>query len=197
MHIHLLDLKRLKSSRKEPIHANRYLFVGRVAGVRSLPSQPARNACSPRSRESRWDLLRSPGARVFEFCKQWGTTERSTVAVSAHGAVFEREPAGRGCRVLLRAAEGIRASPDGRSKGSVSKRHRTAARSTRIFSLVVAPSRLRQRNDRYIGTSQAAFRRASLRSELDRRHRPYRTPRRFSSEEGSRGRAGLVCRKRR
>src|SRR5713101_1958809 len=197
MHIHLLDLKRLKSSRKEPIHANRYLFVGRVAGVRSLPSQPARNTCSPRSRESRWDRLRSPGARVFESRKQCGATERSTVAVSAYGAVFERELAGRGCRVFLRAAEGIRASPDGRSKGPVSKRHRTAARSTRIFSLVAAPSRLRQRNDRYIGTSQAAFRRKDFRCELDRGHRPYRTPRRFSSEEGSRGRTGLVRRKRR
>ena len=31
---------------------------------------------------------------------------------------------------------------------------------------------------------------------LDRGHRPCRTSERFSSEEGSRGRAGLVCRKR-
>src|SRR5712691_2376249 len=187
----------MKPSRKEPNYANRYLFVGCLAGVRSLPSQPGRNTCWPRSRESRWDRLRSPGTRVFESRKQCGTTQRSTVAVSAYGAVFERELAGRGCRVFLRAAEGIRASPDGRSKGTVSKRHRTAARSTRIFRLVAAPSRLRQRNDRYIGTSQAAFRREYFRCELDRGHRPYRTPRGFSSEEGSRGRAGLVCRKRR
>src|SRR6267143_3136947 len=197
MYIHPLDLKGLIPSRKEPIDANRYLFVGRAAGVRSLLSQPARNTCSPGSRESRWDRRRSPGARVFESCKQCRTTERSAAAVSAYGAVFEREPAGRGCRVFLRAAEGIRASPDGRSKSPVSKRHRTAARSTRIFSLVAAPSRLRQRNDRYIGTSQAAFRREYFRCELDRRRRPYRTPRRFSSEKGSRGRAGMVCRKRR
>src|SRR5260370_36143343 len=154
MHIHLLDLKRLKSSRKEPIHANRYLFVGRVAGGRSLPSQPARNTCSPRSRESRWDRLRSPGARVFEFRNEWAATERSTVAVSAYGAVFERELAGRGCRVFLRAAEGIRASPDGRSKGPVSKRNRTAVRSTRIFSLVAAPSRLRHTSHRYLRTTE-------------------------------------------
>src|SRR6266571_398532 len=143
MHIHLFNLKGLKPSRKEPIHANRYLFVSCLAGVRSLPSQPARNACSPRSRESRWDRLRSPGARVFDCRKQCATTERSTVAVSAHGAVFEREPAGRGCRVLLRAAEGIRTPSDGRSKGAVSEHHWFAASSARTRGFPAAPVRVR------------------------------------------------------
>src|SRR6266852_2847108 len=198
MYLHLVELRKLKPSRKEPPHyANRYLFVGCAAGVRSFPRQAASNTRSPRPRESRWGQLRSPGTRILESCKQRGTAARSTIAVSAYGAVFEREPAGRGCRVFLRAAAGIRTSPDGRSKGPVSKRHRIAARSARIFSLVAAPSRLRQGNDRYIGTSQAAFRREDFRCELDRGHRPCRTSRRFSSEEGSRGRAGLVCRKRR
>src|SRR5229473_5811582 len=181
MHIHLFELRGggVNPSRKEPIHANRYLFVGCLAGVRSLPGQPARNTCWPRSRESRWDRLRSPGARVFESRKQRGTTERSSIAVSAYGAIFEREPAGRGCRVFLRAAEGIRAPPDGSSKGAVSERHRIATRSTRIFRLIGAPGRLRQRNNRYIGASQTAFRREDFRCELDRGRRPRRTARRF------------------
>src|SRR6266849_2451701 len=145
MHIHLFELRGggVNPSRKEPIHANRYLFVGCLVGVWSLPGQPARNTCWPRSRESRWDRLRSPGARVFESRKQCGTTERSTVAVSAHGAVFEREPAGRGCRVLLRAAEGIRTPSDGRSKGAVSEHHWFAASSARTRGFPAAPVRVR------------------------------------------------------
>jgi len=54
----------------------------------------------------------APRARIFESCKQRGAASRSTIVVPAHGAVFEREPAGRGRGVFLRAAEGIRTSPD-------------------------------------------------------------------------------------
>src|SRR5712691_10001494 len=182
----------IKPFQKGTIYADRHLFVGRAAGVRSFPRQAASNTCWPRSRESRSGQLRSPRTRIFEGRKQRGAAARSTVAVSAYGGVLEREPAGRGCRVFLRAPEGIRASPDGRSKGVVLERHRIVASSACIFSFLAAPSRLCQRDDRYIGTSQAAFRRASLRGELDCRHRPCSASKPLPSEEGGAGRPGLV-----
>src|ERR1700731_4782596 len=121
MYIHLHN-EELRPSRKGPIYADRYLFAGRAAGAWSFPSKVARKTHSTGSRESGSSGLRSPGTRIFESGKHRGTTARSTIAVSAYGAVFEREPTGRGCRVLLRAAEGIRTSPDGRSKGALSER---------------------------------------------------------------------------
>ena len=51
------------------------------------------------------------------------------------------------------------------------------ARAARIRDLVAAPNWLRQRNNLYIGTSQAAKRRAGFRRELDCGHRSCRTPR--------------------
>src|SRR5713101_2400079 len=168
MYIHLVELRKLKPSRKEPPHyANRYLFVSPAAGVWSFPSQVASNTPSPRPRESRWGQLGSPGTRIFESCKQRGTAARSTIAVSAYGAVFERAPAERGCGVLLRAAEGIRTSPDRRSKGALSERHRIVASSACISGFAAAPHRLRERYHRDTGTSEAALRRADLRGELD------------------------------
>src|SRR5262249_15605976 len=92
------------------------------------------------------------------------------VGVSANGGVFEHEPAGRGYGIFLGATEGIRLSPDGCSKGALSERHRIVARAARILHLVAAPRRLRQRNNRYIGTSQATNRRAGFRRELDCGH---------------------------
>src|SRR5712692_2012443 len=160
-----------------------------LAKLRATPPRP-------RPRESRWGQLRSPGTRILESCKQRGTAARSTIAVSAYGAVFEREPAGRGCGVLLRAAEGIRTSPDGHSKGAVSERHRTVASSVCIFRSVTAPSGLCERHHRDTGTSQAAFRRASLRGELDCRHHPCSASKPLPSEECSAGRAGVVPSKR-
>src|SRR6266568_5387219 len=187
MYIHLVLLRGIKPFQKGTIYADRYLFVGRAAGVRSFPRQAASNTCWPRSRESRSGQLRSPRTRIFEGRKQRGTAARSTIAVSAYGGVLEREPAGRGCRVFLRAPEGIRTSPDGRSKAAVSECHRIVASSACIFSFPAAPSRLRQRDDRYLGTSQAAFRRGNLCCELDCRHCPYRASKLFPSEGGSAG----------
>src|SRR5580700_4982439 len=65
--------------------------------------------------------------------------------------------------------------------------HRVVAGSARIFRLVVVPNRLHERHDRNPRSSQAAFWRASLRSELDCRRRPYRTSKHLSSKEGSAG----------
>src|SRR5205807_1113786 len=103
MYIHLVE--GIGNFQKGTIYAEHYLLVSCAAGVRSSPCQTASNTRSPRPRESRRRRLGSPGTRIFEGCKQRGTAARSTIAVSANGAVFEREPTGRGCRVLLRAAE--------------------------------------------------------------------------------------------
>src|SRR5271170_6123774 len=172
---------------KEFTYEDHYLFVGRAAGVRSFPSQAASNLRSPRRSESQCRRLRPPGTRIFESRQQRGSAARSTIAVSAYGRVFEREPAGRGRRVLLSAPEGIRTSPDGRPEGSLSKRPRIVASSTCVLRFVTLPNRLRERHDRDPRSSQAAFRRASLRSELDSRRRLYRTSRLFPSEDGSAG----------
>src|SRR6266481_269688 len=175
-----------EKQRKGNANENLRLPIG-CAAAWDRPGHPTHPGCRRRERSQLLCGLSSPGTRILESRKQRGTSEGPTGAVLAHGAVLEREPARRGCGVFLRAAEGIRSSPDGRSKGTVSERHRVAARATRIFGLVAAPSRLRQRNDQHIGTSQAAFRREDFRCELDRWHCPCRTSRRFSSEEGSRG----------
>jgi len=192
MYIHLHRLRGIWTLQKGTIYANCSLFVGRAPGVRSFNSQAASNACWSRSRESRSGWLRPPRTRISESRKQRGAAARSTVAVSAYGGVFEREPSRRGCRVFLGAIEGIRTSPDGRSKGAVSERHRIVASSARILSFLAVPNRLRQRNDCYPGTSQAAFRRASLRGELDCRHRPCSTAQLLPSAEGGARGTGLV-----
>lgn len=75
----------------------------------------------------------------MEGCEQCGAAPRSASAVPAHGAILERKPAGRGCRVSLRAAEGILASPHGSSKGAVSERHRTVARPARTLCFIATP----------------------------------------------------------
>lgn len=48
-----------------------------------------------------------------------------------------------------------------------------------ILRFVVVPNRLRERHDRDPRSSQAAFRRTSLRCELDCRRRPYGTSKHF------------------
>ena len=72
-------------------------------------------------------------------------------------------------------------------KGAVFERHRIVASPACIFRFVVAPNRLRERHDRDSRSSQAAFRRASLRCELDCRHCPYRASKLFRSENGGAG----------
>src|SRR5260370_7199049 len=192
MYIHLSNLGRFKIIRKGFIYENRHLFVGRAAGARSLPSQSVGHTGPLSYRESRWGRLRSPGTRIFESHKQRGTVAGSTVAVSAYGAVFERKPAGRGCGGFLRAAEGIRTSPDRRSKGLVSERHRIVASSACIFRLVTASHWLPEGHHRDTETSKAAFRRANLCGELDCRHCLCPASNPLPSEERGAGQAGLL-----
>ena len=82
---------------------------------------------------------------------------------------------GEGAEFFSARLKEFELSPDGCSKSALSERHRVIARATRIFRLVAAPSRLRQRNNFYIGTSQAANRRAGFRRELDCGYRSCRT----------------------
>src|SRR5262249_41682062 len=67
-------------------------------------------------------------------------------------------------------------SHDSYSKSALSERHRIVARAARILRLVGAPDRLRKKNNLYVGTSQAANRRAVFRRELDWGYRSCRTP---------------------
>src|SRR5262249_17254674 len=99
----------------------------------------------------------------------------SGAAVSTHGWIFEREPAGRGCRIFLGATEGIRLSPHSCSKGALSERHRIVARAELILCLVAAPHWLRQGNDIHFGTTHATKGRTGLRRQLDWGYRPSRT----------------------
>src|ERR1700676_4209110 len=109
MYIHLIEVRKLTTLLGgTPFMRTVIYIVGRAAGVRSLPSHVAMSTCWPGSRESRSGQLRPPRTRIFEGRKQRGAATRSTVAVSAYGGVFEREPAGRGGRVFLRAPERIR-----------------------------------------------------------------------------------------
>jgi carboxyl-terminal processing protease len=62
----------------------------------------------------------------------------------------------------------------------------------RLVGLVVASNWLRERHGRDAGASQAAFRRASLRGELDRGCGLRPAPKHLSPERGSATRAGLV-----
>ncbi len=65
-----------------------------------------------------------------------------------------------------------------------------------LSGFAAAPDQLRERHDRDAGTSQAAFRRAALRGELDRRYRICPASKPFPSEECSAGGVGLVRRER-
>ena len=150
-----------------------WLLAGLLLGTALVPSHG--RFCRRRERKQFFFHFSSSGPRLFESSQQRGATARSRVVVSANGGVFEREPAGRGCGIFLGATEGIRLSPDGCSKSALSQRHRIVARAARILRLVAAPSRLRQRNDLDIGTSQAANRRAGFRRELDCGYRSCRT----------------------
>src|SRR5215467_8874039 len=118
------------------------------------PRYFARSSCCRREWKQLFFYFSSSRPRLFESGQQRGATWRSTVGISAHGGVFERELAGRGRGILLGKTEGIRLSPVGCSKSVLSERHRVVARAARIRHLAAAPSRLRQRNDLYIGPSQ-------------------------------------------
>ena len=104
------------------------------------PRPFARSFCRRRERKQFFRHFPSSGHRLFESSQQRGAAARSRVVVSAHGRVFEREPAGRGRGIFLGATKGIRLSTDCSSKSALSERHRIVARAARILCLVAAPS---------------------------------------------------------
>jgi len=161
------------------------MFGSLLANLRGTPAGPGPGTTVGQ--------LSSIGTRILEGRKQRGTAARSTVAVSAYGPVFEREPAGRRCRVFLRAAAGIRTSPDGTLRGLYLSAIGLLRAQARIFSLVAASGGYVKERSPY-WTSQAALWREDFRVNWIAGHRPCRTSWRFSSEERSRGRARLVCR---
>src|SRR5207302_1324556 len=70
--------------------------------------------------------------------------------------------------------------------------HRPELEYLMAVNSVAPPHLLRERHRGDAGASQAAFRRASLRGELDRRCRPCSAPKPLPSGESGRGRVGLV-----
>src|SRR5439155_664430 len=99
--------------------------------------------------------------------------------------------------VFLGASKGIRAAPDGCSKGAVSERNRFVASAACADGPAVAPNRLGEGDHCHAGTSQAALRRASLRCELDCGRGPRPASQSLPSKKGSAGGAGVVRRERR
>src|SRR6266536_1876688 len=69
----------------------------------------------------------------------WAAT-RPAAAVSAHGAVCQREQARRRRGVFLRPVRGVRATSPGFSKSAVSKRDRLVASATGARRPAVAPN---------------------------------------------------------
>src|SRR5262249_3247972 len=59
-------------------------------------------------------------------------------------------------------------------------------------SLSIAPHRLREGDNRYVGPSETTLRWPDLCRELDRRHRSRSASRHVSSEKGSTGRIDVV-----
>src|SRR6266849_10268252 len=88
-----LDVYTSNMGAKGDFHENPNLFAG-CATACGFPGHAARSAF--RRKQRSWLVVRltSPGARILEGCKQRRATSRSTVAVSADGAVLERQHAG-------------------------------------------------------------------------------------------------------
>ena len=167
------------------------LYLSAVLLLCAFPANAARSAYH-RERGVDPSSGSPAGARIFEGRKQRGATAGSTVAVSPDGAVFEREPAGRGRGVFLGAAEGIRTSLTDAQKalylsaiGLLRAQHASSVSLLHRIGYVKDTIAILEQARQLSGGT-------GLRCELDRGNRPYGASRIFRSEEGAAGRAGMV-----
>src|SRR5262249_40236455 len=120
-------------------------------------------------------------------CERSGAAAKSRTAVPTDGGVRQRQPPGRGCRVPLGSARGVRTSVERRSEVLVPERDRHFARTACTRRSVVPAHRVWEGDDRDTGAGEAAFGRTGVRRELDRRYRSRATSPVLSSEESSTG----------
>ena len=187
MHIHLLRLRRLKLIERNPFMRNAIYLLGALlvlgtflASVLGTPIRPGPgNHVEAGSVRPELEYLKAVNGvapprdpqLLFLLMAQY-----TSANMQSEGAEF----------FSARLKEfGPRLTDS--QKGAVFERHRIVASPACIFRFVVAPNRLRERHDRDSRSSQAAFRRATLRCELDCRRGPFRTSKLFPSAEGSAG----------